>query len=62
MPELDDMTDDQAIFALEREFGGWLVYRAADRLCHARHHVDETHIRGEGWADLRDMIVREIGR
>lgn len=62
MPELDDMTDQQAIFALERQFRGWLVYRGTEGLCHGRHHADETHVRGEDWPDLRDMIRREIGR
>ena len=59
--ELDQMTDRDAIISLEREFRGWLVYKCADRLCHARHHQDEAHIRGEDWTDLRDMIIREVG-
>lgn len=62
MPDLDDMTDEQAIFTLERQFPGWLVYRGAERLCHGRHHIAETHVRGEDWTGLRDMITREIAQ
>lgn len=62
MPQLDAMTDEQAIFALEGEFSGWLIYRGTERLCHARHHEDEIHVRGDDWLDLRDRIIREIGR
>lgn len=56
------MKDEQAIIALEREFHGWLVFRGNDRLCHARHHQDAAHIRGEDWVDLRDELARELGQ
>lgn len=60
--DLDGLSDQDAIIALEKEFSGWLVFRGTDQLCHARHHQDDTHIRGEDWTDLRDQIRGHIGR
>jgi hypothetical protein len=60
--DLDGMDDHHAIIAVEREFAGWLVYRGTEGLCHARRHADGAHVRGEDWTDLRDELIREIGR
>lgn len=59
--DLDSMTDTAAIMRLEREFHGWLIYRGTERLCHARHHDNDTHLRGEDWLDLRDELRRYLG-
>jgi hypothetical protein len=64
--QLDLMTDHEAIFSLEAEFPGWMIFRQFGGMwlnsCFARRHSDGLQTEGEDWADLRDQIVKAIWR
>lgn len=60
--QLDLMSDHEAIFSLEAEFPGWMVWREGKgrwlNSCFARSHETDAGVSGEDWADLRDQIIR----
>lgn len=66
MPELDLMTDHQAVASLEAEFPGWMIFRQGKgvwlRSCFAKRHSDSHQVEGEDWADLRDALIGHLWR
>jgi hypothetical protein len=61
--DLDELPDTDAVKHLQHEFSMWECFRATDRLCYARDREEPGRSAcGEDWTDLRDMIIREIGR
>jgi hypothetical protein len=44
------------------EFPNWHVSRGTDQLYHARLALTDVTARGEDPEDLRDMIIRAIGK
>lgn len=66
MPDLDSMTDNQAIASLEAEFPHWMIYREGKGVwlnsCLARRRSDGAQVEGEDWADLRDQLIGHLWR
>jgi hypothetical protein len=62
MIDFMDLTNDAAEIA--REFPGWDAWQGIDRLWHARIRgaVPPVMVHGEDLVDLRDQIIRYMGR
>jgi broad specificity phosphatase PhoE len=63
-PDLDGLSDQEAIKALQDHYQGWQAFRGVNHLCYARLVKSSPQVlaRGEDWRDLGHEIQRAIAR
>jgi hypothetical protein len=63
-PDLDGLSDQEAVAVLQGHYVGWQCFRGVNRLCYARlvKSSPQVLVRGEDWTDLGHEIQRAIAR